>query len=169
MESWVWVVQFFVQHSNIPFFHFFIPLRAPRSLRLCFLELFSKSSRRKKQRNTLRPGGASRTWRDSIGGNNLDLGMVAWVPRGTYPRSPYEKPNPFSDPANKIMIRRQPRKEPPPHDVPPCTGCAPGAPPESSLPWHRACRAVRNRLKLLTRLGGKHLFFSFGHGFDLGG
>ncbi len=93
--------------------------------------VFSQSSGWKGYRKILRPGGASRTWRDRIGGNPPDSGAVPWIPRNTCPRSPCGKTNLCSDPANKIMFRREPMKEQPHHYVPPGTGCAPWAPPES--------------------------------------
>jgi hypothetical protein len=95
--------------------------------------LFSQSSGWKEYRKFLRPGGASRTWRDRISGNHRDSGAIAWAPQGTRRRSPCGKPNPLSDPASKIMIRREPMKEQPLHYVPPGAGCAPWAPPESPL------------------------------------
>jgi len=93
--------------------------------------LFSRSSGWKGERNTLRPGGASRSWRDRISGNSPDSGAVAWVPRGTCSRSPCGKQNPCYGPAHKIIIRREPMKEQPLHYVQPGAGCTPGAPPES--------------------------------------
>jgi hypothetical protein len=45
--------------------------------------------------------------------------------------TPCAKPNPRSNLDNSIMIRREPMEEEPPHYVPPGTGCAHGAPPES--------------------------------------
>ena len=47
--------------------------------------LFSQSSGWKGYQRILRPGGASRPWRDRIGGNNPDSGAVAWLPQGTCP------------------------------------------------------------------------------------
>ena len=47
--------------------------------------------------------------------------------------TPCAKPNPSSHLDNSIMIRRKPMEEQPPHYVPPGTGCAPGALPDSPL------------------------------------
>ena len=134
------------QNSNL------FALPSLRALRLIFSGLLPIEWV-EKDRNNLRPGGASRAWRDRISGNNPDSRAIAWVPRGTCPRSPCGKPNPCSDPAHKIRIRREPMKEQPLHYVPPGAGCAPGAPPESSPPWQWAYRPMENPPKSPTRLG----------------
>jgi len=139
------------QSSIIPILQYFFSVDSVTSvaefLGLLPIEWVEKDSK------ALRPGGASRTWRDSISGNSPDSGAVAWVPQGSGPRSPCGKPNPCFDPANKIRIRREPMKEQLLYDVPPGAGCAPGAPPGSSPPWQWAYRPMENRPKLPTRLG----------------
>jgi len=101
-------------------------------LRLCIdIRLFSQLSGWKGKRNILRPGGASRLWRDRIGGNNPDSEAVFWLPRGTCPRPPYAKPKRRSDGESQIIFRPEPMKGPAPHYVPPWAGCAPWAPPET--------------------------------------
>jgi hypothetical protein len=70
--------------------------------------------------------------------------------------TPCAKPNPSSNLDNSIIIRREPMEEELPHYVPPGTGCAHGAPPESprleSLPtadgkWTEFTHSIGRRSK----------------------
>ncbi|KPK91065.1 MAG: hypothetical protein AMJ94_07910 [Deltaproteobacteria bacterium SM23_61] len=59
----------------------------------------------------------------------MDSGALAWLPQGIGSRPPFGKPNPRSDPDNKIIIRREPMKEQTPRYVLPGAGCTPWAVP----------------------------------------
>jgi hypothetical protein len=67
--------------------------------------------------------------RTASAGKTPDSGAVAHLPQSTCPRRPWGKPNHGPNRSDLSMLRREPMKEPRPHDVLPWTGC---------IPWARA-------------------------------
>ena len=61
--------------------------------------------------------------RTASAGKHSDSKAVAWVPQGTCPRPPWEKPNPGLNRSGPSMYRPEPMNEPLPHDVLPWAGC----------------------------------------------
>jgi hypothetical protein len=94
------------------------------------LRVFSQSSGLKGPRKysiAQAQGVHSARGRTASAGKHPNSGAVAWIPQGTFPRPPWPKPNHGSNRSEPSMFRREPMKEPLPHDVLPRAGCTPWA------------------------------------------
>jgi hypothetical protein len=67
--------------------------------------------------------------RTASAGKTPDSGAVAHLPQSTCPRPPWGKPNRGPNRSDLSIFRREPMKEPGPHDVLPWAGCIPWARP----------------------------------------